>query len=119
MTIRAGTIALARPVLLALAMGVGTWVLGWWAVPAIGAAWGLLHRGGAGRGREAAADAAIAWLALLAIDAASGALGRVADVLGGIVRVPGAVLAAATVVFAAALAGLAAYLTGATGSRVR
>lgn len=94
-------------------MGVGTWTLGWWAVPAIGAAWGLLRRGGPRRGREAALAATLAWVALLAGDAGGGALPRVADVLGGVFRMPGALLLLVTVGFAAALAGLAAYVAGA------
>ena len=34
-----------RIVLLAIAFALGTWILGWWAVPLLGAAWGLLRRG--------------------------------------------------------------------------
>ena len=94
-------------------MGVGTWTLGWWAVPAIGAAWGLLQRGVPRRGRQAAIAAALAWAALLAADAGAGALPRVADVLGGVFGVPGALLLLVTLAFAAALAGLAAYVVGA------
>ena len=104
---------LVKPLLLALAMGVGTWTLGWWAVPVIGAAWGLLQRGAARRGREAALAAAVAWAALLALDASAGALPRVATMLGGIFRMPGAVLLLVTLAFAATLAGTAAYVVGA------
>ena len=104
---------LARVLLLALALAVGTWTLGWWAVPVIGAAWGVLQRGLPRRGREAALAAALGWGGLLAVDAIGGALGRVAGVLGGIFPAPGAALIALTLVFAAALAGLAAYVAGA------
>lgn len=104
----------ARTAVLAVVFGLGTWILGWWAVPLLGAVWGALNRG---RPRFVTAflGAAIAWLLLLAFDAASGPLGNVATVLGGIFMMPGAVLVAVAVLYAALLAGCAAQVAGAVG----
>ena len=100
-----------RVALLAAAMAVGTWSLGWWAVPAIGAAWGLLQRGRP-RFVETFAGAALAWTALLAFDATHAAFGRLTTVLGGVFMLPGAVLLLVTVLYAALLAGCAAQVAG-------
>lgn len=102
---------LARVALLSVAIGIGTWVLGWWAVPLLGAVWGVLQRGRP-RFLTAFAAAAVAWATLLAFDALRGAMGRLAGVLGGIFMMPGAALLAVTVLYAALLAGCAAQVAG-------
>lgn len=100
-----------RAVLLAAAMAVGTWSLGWWAVPFVGAVWGVLQRGRP-RFAESFAAAALAWTALLTFDAAHAAFGRLSTVLGGVFTVPGGVLVIVTVLYAALLAGCAAQVAG-------
>jgi hypothetical protein len=106
--------AFIRVALLAAAFALGTWILGWWAVPLLGAAWGIVQRG---RPRFAAAfvAAALAWAALLAFDALGGALGRLSTVLGGIFMLPGVALLAVTLLYAALLAGCAAQVAGTVG----
>lgn len=111
--------ALVRQLLLALALAVGTWTLGWWAVPAIGAAWGWLERGRAGRFGAAAIAAALAWALLLAWDAVRGDVGGAASALGGAFGAPGWLLALVTLAFAALLAGCAAQVAGAFAAPVQ
>lgn len=83
-------------------------LLGWWAVPVVGCAWGLLaNRRGAWR--AAAGAAATAWAVLLVASTVD-ALELLASQLGGSLRVPGLLIAALTLVFPALLAGSAAEL---------
>ena len=105
-----------RILLLAAAFALGTWILGWWAVPLLGVAWGFLRRGHP-RFVSAFAAAAVAWIALLAFDAASGSLGRLLTVMGGIFSIPGPALLAVTVLYAALLAGCAAQVAGSSSLR--
>ena len=105
------TRASLRIVLLATAFALGTWILGWWAVPLLGAVWGVMRRGRS-RFASAFAGAALAWLALLAFDAARGPMGRMTSVMGGIFSVPAAALLLITVLYAALLAGCAAQVAG-------
>jgi hypothetical protein len=57
--------ALLRLALLAIAFGLGTYAFGWWSVPVIGAAWGLLNPGAPRVAARAAVAALIAWALLL------------------------------------------------------
>jgi hypothetical protein len=100
-----------RIMLLAAAFAIGTWIAGWWAVPLLGAIWGVLRRG-MPRFGSAFAAAAIAWALLLAYDGVRGPMDRLSTVMGGLFSMPGAVVLLVTVVFAALLAGCAAQLTG-------
>ena len=102
-----------RIMLLAAAFALGTWILGWWAVPVLGATWGVLRRG-MPRFGSAFAAAAIAWALLLAFDALRGPMDRLSTVMGGIFSMPGAVLLMITVLYAGLLAGCAAQVTGFT-----
>ena len=105
-----------RIALLAVAFAIGTWVLGWWAVPLLGAVWGVLRRG-MSRFGSAFAAAAIAWAVLLAMNAHGGALDRLTTVMGGIFSMPGSLMLAVTVLYAAILAGCAAQVAGITAAR--
>lgn len=98
---------------LAAAFGLGTWVFGWWAVPAIGAAWGLLARGAPGSALAAGVGALLAWAALLGLTAAGGHLGVLLDRVAPLVSLPGIAVVAVTLLLAALLALLAAAFTGA------
>lgn len=108
------TRASLRIVLLATAFALGTWILGWWAVPLLGAVWGLMRRG-MPRFASAFIAAALAWSALLAFHATGGSMGRLTIVMGGIFSVPGAAMLVITVLFAALLAGCAAQVAGIAG----
>ena len=108
--------AFASTLLLAAAFALGTWILGWWAVPLLGAIWGVLRRGRS-RFLSAFAAAALAWAALLAFDAARGPMGRLTTVMGGIFSMQGPMLLLVTLLFAALLAGCASQVTGTVGRR--
>lgn len=96
--------------LLAVAMAVGTWWLGWWAVPIIGAAWGVA-RYGQYSAWTAAVAAGLSWMLVLGLVALRGPVGDLARIVGGALTLPGWVLVLAVVVFPAALAGTAARLS--------
>lgn len=108
---RGYVLSAARVLLLASAIAIGTWTLGWWAVPLVGAAWGLLRRDRPRFG-DAFVAAMLAWAALLAVDAAGGAMDRLSTVMGGIFSMPGSLMLAVTVLYGALLAGCAAQVAG-------
>ncbi len=56
---------LLRLGLLTVAFALGIYAFGWWAVPVIAAAWGLMNRGSRGAAARAATAALLAWLLLL------------------------------------------------------
>jgi hypothetical protein len=91
---------------------VGTWLLGWWAVPAIALIAGLIS---CGPGLVAGA-CATAWLLLLVIDAASGNIGHVAGILAGVMGLPAVALFAVTLALPALLGWSAASLGDAARS---
>lgn len=98
-----------RLLMLALAVALATWVLGWIAVPLVAVAWGAL----AGREDgpvEATIGTLTAWMALLAAAAFAGGAGTVARTLGGVVGIPALVLPAVTLIFGAAMAWSAAVV---------
>jgi hypothetical protein len=94
--------------IVAVAMAVLTWVMGWWGVILGAAAVGVAFREQGGGGWRVALGAALAWAALLIVDAVGGPFGRLAQTLGGVMRVPAVALVAITVLFAAGLAWSAA-----------
>jgi hypothetical protein len=95
-----------------VSVAIGTWLFGWWAVPIIAMIAGLL-RCGAG---VTAIASATAWMILLAIDATSGAVPRVASTLAGIMGLPAAAIYLLTLVFPALLGWSAASLGNAARS---
>jgi hypothetical protein len=104
---------------LAAAMGLATWWIGWWTVPVVGAAWGLARRGEGFPAATAAVAASAAWTLLLALQAAVGPVGELSRRLGGVLGAPGWVPLLATVAFPALLAGAAAALTGSLAPPVK
>ncbi len=103
--------------LLALAMALGTSLIGWMAVPVLALGYATKVRT-----ERAAVDAAIAaaaaWLVLLLRMAAFPAFGTLLTQLGQLFPVPGIAVAALAVALAALLAWSAARLTlGLTGIR--
>ena len=106
-------------VLLALAvvMALATAAVGWWAVPlaaaliaavAHGTAAGILRRPGGSCAAGAALAGALAWGALLLVDALGERFGAVARLVGGVAGVPPAVVVALTLLLPALLAWSAA-----------
>ena len=92
---------------------LGTWTIGWWAVPLVAGAAGAFGQ----RPSLAAAGAALAWAALLGLDAASGRLAVLAALLGGLFPLPGPALVLVTLAFAALAAWSAATLARAARAR--
>lgn len=94
--------------LLMLAMIAATWIASWWGLALVAAVWGWR-----GRALDAAIAAFVAWVALLAWTASTGALMPFAARLGGIFSVPPWAMVAVTPLFAALLAwGTAALWAG-------
>lgn len=100
-----------RVVLLALSFGIGTWILGWWAIPLFAAVGAVLARDVPHQAGAAALAAAIAWGALLAWSAIQGSVWAFARIAGGAMGVSGLLLILMTLAFPAALAGSAASVT--------
>jgi hypothetical protein len=94
---------------LTAAMALGTWWLGWWVVPVLGAAWGVA-RYGAYPSVTAAVAAALGWTVILGVQAVQGPMGEVSRTLAGAVGVPGWLPMIATLLFPAGLAAAAARL---------
>lgn len=111
--------ALIRIVLLMLAFTAGTWVFGWWAIPAIAAVWGLIARGANGSALTAALAAVLAWGAVLGYDALGGRLGVLLARIAPLFTLPALVLVVVTLVLAALLAWSSAATTGALVRRER
>ena len=93
-----------RVALLALSFIIGTWVLGWWAVPLFSAIAGVLARTVRHQALAAALAAAVAWSALLGWSASQGSVWSFSHVAGGAMGMPGLALLLVTLVFPAALA---------------
>lgn len=97
---------------LAVAMAIGTWWLGWWVVPVLGAAWGVA-RFGALPSATAGVAAALGWVALVAVAALQGPMGDVSRTLAGALGVPGWVPLLLTALYPAALAATSARVSSA------
>ena len=97
-----------RIILLAAAFVVATLAVGWWGVPIVAVAWGIIDRGARGSGVMSGAAAMLAWAALLGWFALRAPIGRLAETLGGVMGAPGPALVALTLIFPAALAWAAA-----------
>ncbi|MDQ4080473.1 MAG: hypothetical protein M3125_06905 [Gemmatimonadota bacterium] len=102
--------ATLRVLLLATSFAIGTWVLGWWAIPLFAAVAGGLARHVSGQALAAGLAAAVAWGVLLAWSALRGSIWSFASQVGGAIGVSGVLLIALTLVFPALLAWLAAFL---------
>ena len=94
--------------IVAAAMAVLTWLIGWWAVPLVAAFVGSVLYLREGVAWRMALAGAIAWALLLIVNAASGRLSVAATTVGGVMRVPGVVLVLITLAFPALLAWSAA-----------
>ena len=90
-------------------------VLGWWAIPATGALWGILRPVARRPALFSGAAAALAWTGWLLVDVLSprGDFSGLVTRLAEIFSLPAPVLLTVTVIFAALMAGCAAYVAGA------
>src|SRR4051812_19379124 len=94
--------------LLAVAFVAATVVLGWWGVPLLGIAWGIVGRSTARPAVTAGVSAGLAWVLILVWSAFMGPVGLLAGKLGGIASLPGAIFIVMTMILPVALASLAA-----------
>ena len=99
-----------RVLFLATSFAIGTWVLGWWAIPLFAAGAAVLARDVARQALAAAFAATLAWGALLVWSAARGSVWTFASTVGGTIGVSGLTLLVLTLLFPAILAWLAALL---------
>ena len=96
-----------RVLLLSLSFAIGTWILGWLAVPLLAAVAGVMARYVRHQGIASAVAAAIAWAALLAWSATVGSVWAFSRIAGGAMGISGVALIAVTLLFPAVLAWLA------------
>ncbi len=87
------------------AMALGTWMVSWWAVPAVALVWGWLRRHDAAAPLSAALAGMLAWTTLLVVVAAAAPGGSVMDSVGSAMGVGPFALVAVTVAFPGLLAG--------------
>jgi len=90
---------------------LGTVFGGWWAVLAIGAAWGIVVRPDRSPGFGAAWAAAFAWALLLGWTAMQGPIGQLARRVAGTMGIPTVALFLLSLAFAAVVGGGAAWIT--------
>jgi len=109
---------LLRPLMLALVMAAGTFVIGWWAVPVIAAVYALVRRDTIAP-VEATAAAAAAWLALLSWYLQYPAAVTLLDRLGKVFPVSGSKVAWLAIALASLLAGSAARVVTGLTARAR
>ncbi len=95
---------------LAGAMAVGTAALGWWAVPALGLAYGAWRSADRTAAATAGISALLAWGALMAWNWWAGPVSELSVSLGAIMGLPGRALLLATLLFPAVLASTAAVV---------
>ena len=107
--------SLLRIVLLSAAFALGTAVFGWWAVPLLGLAWGVIARGQRGAAVVAAVAAMLAWGGLLMRDASQGPVGDLAGTLGQLFGTSAVAVFALTI----ALPGLLALTAAIVGRAIR
>jgi hypothetical protein len=100
-----------RVALLALSFGIGTWILGWWAIPLFSLIAAILARGVRYQALASAVAAAAAWGALLLWNAIRGDVWSFASIAGATMGVSGLLLVVMTFAFPAALAWSAAAVT--------
>ena len=99
--------------LLIVAFALATMFFGWWTVPLIGLAYGILADPRHRPGWLAALAAGAAWALLLAWTASQGPVGLMAEKLAGIMRLPSSALYLITVMFPLVLAGCSTGLCSA------
>jgi hypothetical protein len=108
-----------RVALLLIGLALGTRFLGWWTVPIVGGAYGLLAATDRWPGLTAAIAAAVVWLGELAVAALAGApIGTFGRDLALSMQLPSWAMFVVTAAFPALLAGSAAVLTSALRRRV-
>ena len=107
-----------RVVIVATGVVLGTVLLDWWAVPLVGATWGLLASPKTQPAIIAALGGALGWLLLLGWVAPHGSLPTVATRVGGVLGTGGWGLLALTLAYPLVLSGAGAALGGALRAKL-
>ena len=102
----------------ALAIVALTWLLGWWGVVVAALIAGVVLHRRDGAAWLVALAAALAWAALVAVDAIGGRFSALAASIGGVLHVPAGALLVVTLLFAALLAWSAAVVGSELGRRI-
>jgi hypothetical protein len=97
-------------ILAVAAMAAGTWSIGWWTVPVVGAVWAFVAAADRTLPLQAALAGVNAWGILLALRMPGGGVERVADSVGPLLSIGGTALIALTLLYPALLAASAATL---------
>lgn len=100
-----------RVALLALSFGIGTWILGWWAIPLFAAMAAVMARDVPRQAVAAGIAGAVSWGTLLAWSATQGSIWSFARLAGGAMGVSGLVLILMALAFPAVLAWSATVIT--------
>ncbi|MDQ2666772.1 MAG: hypothetical protein M3Z05_12265 [Gemmatimonadota bacterium] len=87
--------------LVALAVALATWTLGWWGVAIVALLAGFIARGAGGRPWYVALGCLLGWAVLLLIDAAAGPFVSVAKTVSGAMSIPSGALLVVTLLFPA------------------
>ncbi len=103
-------LSLLQIVLLSVAIALATTVFGWWAVPLIAAAWGLVSKADERPALQASLAGGLGWVLLLIWSAAEGPLRALANRAAGVMGISVVTLVLLTVLFPMALAWSAALL---------
>ena len=98
---------------------LGTWLVGWWTVPVVGAVWGWAKRADPATPLMAGLAAMVAWMLLLSVSASGAPTASVSATVGQAMRVGSGALMALTIAYAGLLAASAAALVRAVGRRER
>ena len=101
-------------------MALLTWMVAWWTLPIVGAAWAFVRREDAAAPLLAGLAAMVAWAFLLLISAATAPVGAVMRVVGAAMQIGSVGLVALTLAYAGLLAASAGALVRAVvGGRGR
>ena len=101
---------LAAMLVIAIVLALGTWLVGWWAVPLVAAIAGAMLAGHSRAAVMIALAAGIAWIALLVADAMHGRLFTLASLLGRIFPLPWPLLLVVTITYVMLMSWSAAVL---------
>ena len=108
----------ARVLVVAVAVVLVTVVFDWWAVPLVGAAWGLLAAPKTRPAIAAGLGGALGWLLLLAWTALHGPVPTLARRAGGVLEIGAWGLVGITVAYPLLLAAAGAVLAGAIRAKL-
>lgn len=89
-------------------MAAATWLIAWWAVPLVAAAWALARRSQRWTPLLAGAAGMLSWLVVLFLPSSPGAVSRLAEVAGAAMGTGAGPLVVLTLVFPALLGAASA-----------